>query len=52
MENQIRVVEPGVGVDGVAFDDIKELERLRLNQNQLHMLPELLFQNNQALGRL
>ncbi|KAK2098739.1 hypothetical protein P7K49_024190 [Saguinus oedipus] len=24
----------------------------RLNRNQLHMLPELLFQNNQALSRL
>lgn len=24
----------------------------RLNRNQLHTLPELLFQNNQALSRL
>uniref|UniRef100_A0A8C8EEF8 Slit homolog 1 protein n=1 Tax=Otus sunia TaxID=257818 RepID=A0A8C8EEF8_9STRI len=46
MENQISTVERG------AFDDMKELERLRLNRNQLHTLPELLFQNNQALSRL
>ncbi|KFO35945.1 Slit like protein 1 protein [Fukomys damarensis] len=46
MENQIGAVERG------AFDDMKELERLRLNRNQLNMLPELLFQNNQALSRL
>nr|XP_008507858.1 PREDICTED: slit homolog 1 protein-like [Equus przewalskii] len=46
MENQIGVVERG------AFDDMKELERLRLNRNLLHTLPELLFQNNQALSRL
>ncbi|XP_074855427.1 slit homolog 1 protein isoform X3 [Carettochelys insculpta] len=46
MENQIITVERG------AFDDLKELERLRLNRNQLHTLPELLFQNNQALARL
>ncbi|XP_026556878.1 slit homolog 1 protein [Pseudonaja textilis] len=46
MENQINVVERG------AFDDMKELERLRLNRNQLHTLPDLLFQNNQALSRL
>uniref|UniRef100_A0A8C9QSR8 Slit guidance ligand 1 n=1 Tax=Spermophilus dauricus TaxID=99837 RepID=A0A8C9QSR8_SPEDA len=46
MENQVVSVERG------AFDDMKELERLRLNRNQLHTLPELLFQNNQALSRL
>uniref|UniRef100_A0A8D0H6Q3 Slit homolog 1 protein n=1 Tax=Sphenodon punctatus TaxID=8508 RepID=A0A8D0H6Q3_SPHPU len=46
MENQISLVERGV------FDDMKELERVRLNRNQLHVLPELLFQNNQALSRL
>ncbi|EPQ19711.1 Slit like protein 1 protein [Myotis brandtii] len=46
MENQIGVVERG------ALDDMKELERLRLNRNQLHTLPELLFQHNQALSRL
>ncbi|KAL6466402.1 hypothetical protein MHYP_G00242060 [Metynnis hypsauchen] len=46
MENQIGAVERG------AFDDMKELERLRLNRNQLHQLPELLFQKNAALSRL
>nr|DBA14940.1 TPA: hypothetical protein GDO54_004213 [Pyxicephalus adspersus] len=30
----------------------RNTERLRLNRNQLHTLPELLFQNNQALSRL
>uniref|UniRef100_A0A8C1A254 Slit homolog 1a (Drosophila) n=1 Tax=Cyprinus carpio carpio TaxID=630221 RepID=A0A8C1A254_CYPCA len=46
MENQIGTVERG------AFDDMRELERLRLNRNQLHQLPELLFQKNAALSRL
>uniref|UniRef100_W5KNZ6 Slit homolog 1 protein n=1 Tax=Astyanax mexicanus TaxID=7994 RepID=W5KNZ6_ASTMX len=46
MENQITAIERG------AFDDMKELERLRLNRNQLHQLPELLFQKNAALSRL
>uniref|UniRef100_A0A8C7KZ04 Slit homolog 1 protein n=1 Tax=Oncorhynchus kisutch TaxID=8019 RepID=A0A8C7KZ04_ONCKI len=46
MENQIGAIERG------AFDDMKELERLRLNRNQLQQLPELLFQKNPALSRL
>ncbi|KAM7385618.1 hypothetical protein PAMP_001693 [Pampus punctatissimus] len=46
MENHITVIERG------AFDDMKELERLRLNRNQLQQLPELLFQKNPALSRL
>uniref|UniRef100_A0A8C7H7U1 Slit homolog 1b (Drosophila) n=1 Tax=Oncorhynchus kisutch TaxID=8019 RepID=A0A8C7H7U1_ONCKI len=46
MENQINNIERG------AFDDLKELERLRLNRNRLTQLPELLFQKNEALARL
>uniref|UniRef100_A0A8K9XKJ6 Slit homolog 1b (Drosophila) n=1 Tax=Oncorhynchus mykiss TaxID=8022 RepID=A0A8K9XKJ6_ONCMY len=46
MENQISNIERG------AFDDLKELERLRLNRNHLTQLPELLFQKNEALARL
>uniref|UniRef100_A0A665UJM7 Slit homolog 1 protein n=1 Tax=Echeneis naucrates TaxID=173247 RepID=A0A665UJM7_ECHNA len=46
MENQIGNVERG------AFDELKELERLRLNKNRLGQLPELLFQKNEALSRL
>uniref|UniRef100_A0A8C7H6V2 Slit homolog 1b (Drosophila) n=1 Tax=Oncorhynchus kisutch TaxID=8019 RepID=A0A8C7H6V2_ONCKI len=45
-ENQINNIERG------AFDDLKELERLRLNRNRLTQLPELLFQKNEALARL
>lgn len=36
----------------MALDNKKELERLWLNWNQMHMLPELLFRGNQALWRL
>ncbi|XP_031732952.1 slit homolog 1 protein-like [Anarrhichthys ocellatus] len=46
MENQISNVERG------AFDELKELERLRLNKNHLGQLPELLFQKNEGLSRL
>uniref|UniRef100_A0A669D712 Slit homolog 1b (Drosophila) n=1 Tax=Oreochromis niloticus TaxID=8128 RepID=A0A669D712_ORENI len=46
MENQISNIEKG------AFDELKELERLRLNKNRLSQLPELLFQKNEALSRL
>ncbi|KAM6942391.1 LOW QUALITY PROTEIN: slit homolog 1b [Lycodopsis pacificus] len=46
MENQISNVERG------AFDELKELERLRLNKNHLGQLPELLFQRNEGLSRL
>ncbi|KAI9529195.1 hypothetical protein NQZ68_013502 [Dissostichus eleginoides] len=46
MENQISNVERG------AFDELKELERLRLNKNHLSQFPELLFQKNELLSRL
>ncbi|CAB1417660.1 unnamed protein product [Pleuronectes platessa] len=46
MENQISNVERG------AFDELRELERLRLNKNHLSQFPELLFQKNEALSRL
>uniref|UniRef100_A0A3B5LU64 Slit homolog 1b (Drosophila) n=1 Tax=Xiphophorus couchianus TaxID=32473 RepID=A0A3B5LU64_9TELE len=46
MENKISSIERG------AFDELKELERLRLNRNRLSQLPELLFQKNEALSRL
>ncbi|KAM7389130.1 hypothetical protein PAMP_023124 [Pampus punctatissimus] len=45
-DNQISVVERG------AFQDLRLLERLRLNRNKLQFLPELLFQSNPKLGRL
>uniref|UniRef100_A0A673YMU1 Slit homolog 3 (Drosophila) n=1 Tax=Salmo trutta TaxID=8032 RepID=A0A673YMU1_SALTR len=45
-DNQITVIERG------AFQDLKQLERLRLNRNKLQVLPELLFQSTPKLGRL
>lgn len=33
-----------------AFDDMKKLEWLQLNRNQLHMLPELLFRVTRLSG--
>uniref|UniRef100_A0A4W3I7B3 Slit homolog 1 protein n=1 Tax=Callorhinchus milii TaxID=7868 RepID=A0A4W3I7B3_CALMI len=46
MENQITTIERG------AFQDLKELERLRLNRNNLQVLPELLFLGTPKLYRL
>ncbi|RVE67559.1 hypothetical protein OJAV_G00103970 [Oryzias javanicus] len=45
-DNQISVIERG------AFQDLRLLERLRLNRNKLQFLPELLFQSNPKLGRV
>ncbi|KAF0040092.1 hypothetical protein F2P81_008327 [Scophthalmus maximus] len=45
-DNQISVIERG------AFQDLRLLERLRVNRNKLQFLPELLFQSNPKLGRL
>uniref|UniRef100_A0A672PIA4 LRRNT domain-containing protein n=1 Tax=Sinocyclocheilus grahami TaxID=75366 RepID=A0A672PIA4_SINGR len=41
--NQISVIERG------AFQDLKQLERIRLNRNRLQVLPELLFQSTPNL---
>uniref|UniRef100_A0A8C1EZM7 Slit homolog 1 protein n=1 Tax=Cyprinus carpio carpio TaxID=630221 RepID=A0A8C1EZM7_CYPCA len=46
MENKISSIERG------AFQDLKELERLRLNRNNLQVLPELLFLGTTKLFRL
>uniref|UniRef100_A0A3Q2ZBX8 Slit homolog 2 (Drosophila) n=1 Tax=Kryptolebias marmoratus TaxID=37003 RepID=A0A3Q2ZBX8_KRYMA len=46
MENKITTIERG------AFQDLKELERLRLNRNNLAVFPELLFLGTTKLYRL
>uniref|UniRef100_A0A8C3U510 Slit homolog 2 protein n=1 Tax=Catharus ustulatus TaxID=91951 RepID=A0A8C3U510_CATUS len=46
MENKISTIERG------AFQDLKELERLRLNRNNLQLLSELLFLGTPKLYRL
>uniref|UniRef100_G1Q043 LRRNT domain-containing protein n=2 Tax=Myotis lucifugus TaxID=59463 RepID=G1Q043_MYOLU len=46
MENKISTIERG------AFQDLKELERLRLNRNHLQLFPELLFLGTSKLYRL
>ncbi|KAL6085377.1 hypothetical protein STEG23_005133, partial [Scotinomys teguina] len=46
MENKISTIERG------AFQDLKELERLRLNRNNLQLFPELLFLGTAKLYRL
>ncbi|KFO34153.1 Slit like protein 3 protein [Fukomys damarensis] len=45
-DNQVSIIERG------AFQDLKQLERLRLNKNKLQVLPELLFQSTPKLTRL
>ncbi|RXM97938.1 Slit-like 2 protein [Acipenser ruthenus] len=46
MDNKISAIERG------AFQDLKELERLRLNKNSLQVFPELLFLGAVKLYRL
>ncbi|GFY78389.1 hypothetical protein TNIN_192611 [Trichonephila inaurata madagascariensis] len=46
MENQIHLIEKG------AFQDLVSMERLRLNNNRLRSLPDLLFSTMPNLLRL